>query len=145
MSSTFGTLFRVTSFGGSHCRAVGCVVDGCPPRIALREGDIQGQLSRRRPGRTSISTPRDEEDRVSILSGTEGGLSLGTPITLMVHNIYCPRKASLDASKPLSHIDKGRNIVHVLFFGGKVPVSPRLSEVHIELQMAVEKAPAQPL
>ncbi len=86
MSSTFGTLFRVTTFGESHCRAVGCVVDGCPPRIPLGEEDIQGQLSRRRPGRTSLSTPRNEEDLVSILSGTEGGLSLGTPITLMVHN-----------------------------------------------------------
>ncbi len=87
MSSSFGTLFRVTTFGESHCRAVGCVVDGCPPRIALREEDIQGQLSRRRPGRTALTTPREEEDRVSILSGTEGGLSLGTPITLMVNNM----------------------------------------------------------
>ena len=86
MSSSFGTLFKVTTFGESHCKAVGCVVDGCPPRVALTEADIQGQLSRRRPGQSGLSTPREEEDRVSILSGTEGGLTLGTPIALMVNN-----------------------------------------------------------
>ena len=86
MSSTFGTLFRVTTFGESHCRAVGAVVDGCPPRIPLTEADIQPQLDRRRPGQSAVSTPRQESDTVTILSGTEQGLTLGTPIGLYVPN-----------------------------------------------------------
>lgn len=86
MSSTLGTLFRVTTFGESHGKGVGAVVDGCPPRLALSEADIQPQLDRRRPGQSGISTPRDEKDTVSILSGVENGLTLGTPIGLFVAN-----------------------------------------------------------
>ena len=86
MFSTFGTLFRVTTFGESHCAGVGAVVDGCPPRLALCEADIQPQLDRRRPGQSRLTTDRDEADRVTILSGTENGLTLGTPIALLVHN-----------------------------------------------------------
>ena len=84
MSSTFGTLFRITTFGESHCRGVGVVVDGCPPRLELSEEDIQCQLDRRRPGQSRLTTDRDETDRVSILSGTENGRTLGTPIGLLV-------------------------------------------------------------
>ncbi|MDO5674564.1 MAG: chorismate synthase [bacterium] len=86
MSSTFGTLFRVTTFGESHCKGVGVVVDGCPPAMTLIEADIQPQLSRRRPGQSDISTPRSEADQVTIYSGTEFGKTLGTPIMLLVHN-----------------------------------------------------------
>jgi len=86
MSSTFGTLFRVTTFGESHCKAVGAIVDGCPPGLTLTEADIQPQLDRRRPGQSHLTTPRDEADQVLILSGTEGGLTLGTPIGLKVDN-----------------------------------------------------------
>jgi chorismate synthase len=86
MSSSFGTLFRVTTFGESHCRGVGAIVDGCPPGLALSEGDIQAQLDRRRPGQSSLTTDRQESDRVTILSGTENGLTLGTPIGLLVPN-----------------------------------------------------------
>ena len=86
MSSTWGTLFRVTTFGESHCAGVGAVVDGCPPRLALSEADIQPQLTRRRPGQSALSTPRSEEDQVAILSGTERGVTLGTPIGLLVRN-----------------------------------------------------------
>ena len=86
MSSTFGTVFRVTTFGESHCRGVGAVVDGCPPGMGLTEADIQPQLDRRRPGQSAVSTERDEKDRVSIQSGTENGLTLGTPISLFVPN-----------------------------------------------------------
>jgi len=86
MSSTFGTLFRVTTFGESHCKAVGAVVDGCPAGMSLTEADIQVQLDRRRPGQSDLTTPRDEKDRVIILSGTEGGKTLGTPIGLTVAN-----------------------------------------------------------
>jgi len=86
MFSTFGTLFRATTFGESHCPGVGVVVDGCPPRMALAAADIQPQLDRRRPGQSRLTTDRDEADRVTVLSGTENGLTLGTPIALLVHN-----------------------------------------------------------
>lgn len=86
MSNTFGRHFRVTTFGESHCKAVGAVVDGCPPGLELTEADIQPQLDRRRPGQSDLSTPRQEADQVTILSGTEFGKTLGTPIGLMVNN-----------------------------------------------------------
>ena len=86
MSSTFGTIFRVSTFGESHCKGVGAVVDGCPPRLALAEADLQPQLDRRRPGQSDLTTPRDEKDAVTILSGVENGLTLGTPIGLFVAN-----------------------------------------------------------
>ncbi|HMP72132.1 MAG TPA: chorismate synthase [Kiritimatiellia bacterium] len=86
MSSTFGTLYRVTTFGESHCKGVGAIVDGCPPRIPLTEEDIQGQLDRRRPGQSNVTTARAESDTVTILSGTENGVTLGTPIGLFVPN-----------------------------------------------------------
>ncbi|BHH84682.1 chorismate synthase [Desulforhopalus sp. 52FAK] len=86
MSSSFGNLFRVTTFGESHCKAVGVVVDGCPPGLSLTEEDIQPQLSRRRPGQSALSTDRQEADQVIILSGTENGKTLGTPIGLQVAN-----------------------------------------------------------
>lgn len=86
MSSTLGTLFKVTTFGESHGTGVGAVVDGCPPGMALTEADIQPQLSRRRPGQSGLSTPRREADQVSICSGIESGRTLGTPIMLLVHN-----------------------------------------------------------
>lgn len=86
MSSTFGTLFRVSTFGESHGKAVGAIVDGCPANLQLTEEDIQPQLTRRRPGQSEMTTPRDEADRVIILSGCEDGKTLGTPIGLMVNN-----------------------------------------------------------
>ncbi len=86
MSSTFGTLFRVTTFGESHCKGVGAVVDGCPPNLALEEADIQPQLDRRRPGQSKMTTDRRESDQVTILSGVENGLTLGTPVALFVPN-----------------------------------------------------------
>lgn len=86
MSSSFGTIFRITTYGESHCKGVGVVVDGCPPRLSLTEADIQTQLDRRRPGQSALSTDRAEGDRVSILSGVEKGLTLGTPIALFVPN-----------------------------------------------------------
>jgi chorismate synthase len=79
-------LFKVSTFGESHCYGVGATVDGCPPGLALTEADIQPQLTRRRPGQSAISTPRNEADAVHILSGTERGQTLGTPIGLLVKN-----------------------------------------------------------
>jgi chorismate synthase len=86
MANTFGHLFRITSWGESHGGGVGVVVDGCPPRIALTEADIQPDLDRRRPGQSKIVTPRKESDRVEILSGTFEGKTLGTPISMWVRN-----------------------------------------------------------
>ena len=86
MSNTFGQIFRVTTFGESHARSVGCVVDGCPPRLPLSEADIQPQLDRRRPGQSALTTPREESDRVTILCGVENGRTLGTPLALVVAN-----------------------------------------------------------
>jgi len=86
VSSTFGTLFRVTTFGESHGLSVGAVVDGCPPRLPLDAAVIQAQLDRRRPGQSDLTTSRREPDRVQILSGVQDGLTLGTPIALVVAN-----------------------------------------------------------
>lgn len=86
MGNTFGHLFRVTTFGESHGPAVGVVVDGCPPRLPLAAEEIQAELDRRRPGQSRIVTQRQEADRVEILSGVHEGLTLGTPIALLVRN-----------------------------------------------------------
>lgn len=84
--NTFGALFRVTTWGESHGRAVGAVVDGCLPGIALSESDIQAALDRRRPGRTKASSARQEADAVEILSGVFDGRTTGTPIALIIRN-----------------------------------------------------------
>lgn len=86
MASTFGQLFRITTWGESHGGGVGVVVDGCPPRLKLTEADIQPDLDRRRPGQSKIVSPRKESDTVQILSGTFDGETLGTPICLWVKN-----------------------------------------------------------
>jgi chorismate synthase len=86
MSSSFGTLFRVTTFGESHGPAVGVVVDGMPPGIAVAAADVQRELDRRRPGQSTLTTQRQEADRVEILSGLFEGATLGTPIAMLVRN-----------------------------------------------------------
>jgi chorismate synthase len=85
--NTFGKLFCVTSFGESHGPAIGCVVDGCPPGLALEEEDIQAQLERRRPGKSRHTSQRREPDEVQILSGVFEGHTTGTPIALVIHNV----------------------------------------------------------
>ncbi len=84
--NTLGKLFTVTSFGESHGPAIGCIVDGCPPGLALSEDDLQGDLERRRPGKTRHTTQRREQDRVKILSGVFEGVTTGTPIALLIEN-----------------------------------------------------------
>ena len=84
--STFGTIFKVTTWGESHGKALGAVIDGCPAGLPLCEEDIQKYLDRRKPGTSSITTPRKEEDIVEILSGIFEGKTTGTPISLMVRN-----------------------------------------------------------
>lgn len=86
MGNIFGKIFRVATFGESHGAAVGCVIDGCPSRIPLSGEDIQRELDRRRPGQSAVSTPRAESDACKILSGVYEGLTLGTPICVIVEN-----------------------------------------------------------
>ena len=86
MGSIFGKMYTVTTFGESHGGGVGAVVDGCPAQLELSEADIQPQLDRRRPGQSDLTTARAEADRVRILSGVEGGITLGTPIAMLVDN-----------------------------------------------------------
>ena len=86
MGNTFGQLYRVTTFGESHGGGVGCVIDGCPPNIEISEEEIQRELDRRKPGQSAITTPRKEEDKISILSGVFEGKTTGTPILMLAHN-----------------------------------------------------------
>ncbi len=86
MGNSFGRLFRVTTYGESHGPGVGVVIDGCPPRLPLDLADVQRELDRRRPGQSTLVTPRREDDRVEILSGVLDGVTLGTPISMLVRN-----------------------------------------------------------
>jgi len=107
VTSTFGRVFRVTTFGESHGGGVGCIVDGCPPRLALSESDIQPDLDRRRPGQSRLVTQRQEADQVEILSGLFEGTTLGTTISMLVRNKDA-RPGAYDNMKDLfrpSHAD----------------------------------------
>ena len=84
--NSFGKLFTVTGFGESHGAALGCIVDGCPPGLELSEADLQGELDRRKPGKTRHTTQRREADEVQILSGVFEGKTTGSPIGLIIHN-----------------------------------------------------------
>jgi chorismate synthase len=86
MGSTFGHLFRITTFGESHGGGVGVIIDGCPPQLEISAEEIQFELDRRRPGQSKITTPRKEADTCEILSGTFEGKTLGTPIAILVRN-----------------------------------------------------------
>lgn len=99
MSSQFGHLFRISTWGESHGGGVGVVVDGCPPRLPLCEADIQRDLDRRRPGQSEIVTPRDEADSCQILSGVFEGQTLGTPIAVNVFN----KDARPEAYREMEH------------------------------------------
>ena len=87
MSSTFGSVFRISTWGESHGAGVGVVVDGCPAGVALAVETVQEELDRRRPGQSAITTQRKEPDTVEILSGVQDGKTLGTPISMMVRNV----------------------------------------------------------
>jgi len=86
MGNSFGNLFKISSWGESHGGGIGVVIDGCPPRLPLDEKDIQPYLDRRRPGQSKLTTARDEDDQVEILSGVFDGLTLGTPLAMLVRN-----------------------------------------------------------
>jgi len=84
--NTFGELFKVTTFGESHGKALGCIIDGCPPNIELNESDIQQELNRRKPGQSNIVTQRKEPDTVEFLSGIFEGKTTGTSIGFIIKN-----------------------------------------------------------
>lgn len=98
MSNSFGTLFRITTFGESHGPGIGVIVDGCPAGLAVEAADIQAALDRRRPGQSDLTTPRKEADQVEIQSGIFGGYTTGTPISLFIRN-------QDQASHDYSHIE----------------------------------------
>jgi chorismate synthase len=100
VGSTFGKLFSITTFGESHGGGVGVVVDGCPSRLPISPEELQHDLDRRRPGQSRLTTPRDETDRVEIVSGVFEGRTLGTPIALLVRN----QDARASAYEPMKDI-----------------------------------------
>lgn len=98
-ANTFGTLFRFTTFGESHGPAIGCVVDGVPPRIPLSEDDLQVWLEKRKPGQSKYTTQRKEPDQVRILSGVFNGLTTGTSIGLLIENVDAKSKDYSDIAE----------------------------------------------
>ncbi len=84
--NTFGKLFRFTTWGETHGPAIGCVVDGCPPNVPIKESDIQKELNKRKPGQSKFTTQRKEDDKINILSGVFEGKTTGTPISLVIYN-----------------------------------------------------------
>ena len=84
--NSFGRLFKITTYGESHGPGLGVVIDGVPSNVALEESDIQKELDRRKPGQSSVTTPRKESDRVEILSGVFEGKTTGVPISLLIRN-----------------------------------------------------------
>ncbi len=107
MGSSFGQLFKISTWGESHGGGVGVVVDGCPPLIDLSEADLQVDLNRRRPGQSEITTPRNEADQAEILSGVFEGKTLGTPIAVLVRNKDARPEAYSEMSEKFrpSHAD----------------------------------------
>ncbi len=105
--NSFGTLFRITTWGESHGSCVGVVIDGCPAGLTLDESDIQKDLDRRRPGQSAITTPRKEEDRAEIVSGVFSGKTTGTPISIIVKNrdIDSSRYESMQNTPRPGHAD----------------------------------------
>jgi chorismate synthase len=108
MSNSYGSLFRITTFGESHGSGVGVVVDGCPAGLKISREEIQQALDRRRPGQSSLTTPRQETDQVEILSGIFEGKTLGTPIALLVRNQDA-------ASKDYGHLQHAFRPSHAVF------------------------------
>ena len=114
--NTFGKFFRFTTWGESHGPAIGCVVDGCPPNVALKQEDIQKELNKRKPGQSKFTTQRKEDDKVEILSGVFEGKTTGTPISLIIYNKdmrsrdYETIKINLDLVTQILHILKNMGL-----------------------------------
>ena len=131
--SSFGTIFKITTWGESHGKGLGVVVDGCPAGLPLDENDIQKFLNRRKPGQSKFTTPRKEDDAVEILSGVFEGKTTGTPISLVVYN---QNQKSKDYSEIASYyvrdmrtILSTRNTVSAITAAADVPPGARRSDV----------------
>lgn len=147
MSNSFGSVFKVCTWGESHGAGIGVVVDGCPARVALTAEMVQQELDRRRPGQSELTTQRKEPDTVEILSGVQDGLTLGTPISMMVRNVD-QRPAAYDemahAYRP-SHADfcyDAKYGIRALSGGGRASARETIGRVAAG---AVAKAVAQAL
>jgi chorismate synthase len=112
--NSFGHVFRFTTWGESHGPAIGAVVDGCPPGLALSEADIQPWLDRRRPGLDAHTSPRREPDRVRILSGVFGGRTTGTPISLLIDNVDARSADYADMPARAGHADRAYELKYGL-------------------------------
>ena len=86
MSNTFGKIYKISTYGESHGKAIGVIIDGCPSGIEVNEKDIQKELDRRKPGQSKITTQRKEDDNIEILSGVFNGKTTGSPISLFIKN-----------------------------------------------------------
>lgn len=128
--NTIGQLFRVTTFGESHGIALGCIVDGMPPNMALSEADIQPDLDRRKPGTSRYTTPRREDDEVQILSGVFEGKTTGTSIGMIIKTVINVRKTTAKSKivfargMPISLISKNTVFVIIAVVAGLLPVKP---------------------
>ena len=117
--NTMGKLFTVTTFGESHGKAIGCIVDGCPPGMELSEEDIQADLERRRTGKSRFVSQRKEPDQVKILSGVYEGRTTGTPIGLLIENVDAK---SRDYSKILDRFRPGHaDYTYLMKYGLRDP------------------------
>ena len=125
--SSFGTIFKITTWGESHGKGLGVVVDGCPAGLPLDENDIQKFLNRRKPGQSKFTTPRKEDDTVEILSGVFDGKTTGTPISLVVYN---QNQKSKDITvRDMRTILSTRNMVSAITAAADVPPGARRSDV----------------
>jgi chorismate synthase len=139
--STFGYLFAVTNFGESHGPAIGCVIDGCPPGMALSEADIQPDLDRRRPGTSRHVTQRQEEDKVQILSGVYEGKTTGTPIALLIPNMD---QRSKDYSDVASKFRPGHaDLTYIAKYGLRDPRGGGRSSARLTAPMVAAGAVAK--
>ena len=124
--NTFGVLFRVTTFGESHGKALGAVIDGCPPNLDLGEDDIQAELNRRKPGGHKASTSREEEDRVEILSGVFEGKTTGTPIALVIAKPRRPERRVRGSARRLPARPRRLYVLQKIRHPGSSRRRPRL-------------------
>ena len=128
--STLGTLFKITTWGESHGKGVGVVIDGCPAGLSLCEADIQKFLDRRKPGQSRYATPRKEDDAVEILSGVFEGKTTGTPLSLVVFNRNQQSKDYSEITVPVTPITRStRNTASATTAGAGAPPGGKPSGV----------------
>ena len=124
-SNSFGDIFRVSTWGESHGPAIGCVIDGVPPRLPLSEADIQTYLDQRRPGQSRFVTQRQETDQVRILSGVFEGQTTGTPLSLVIENVDQRSKDYGEIKDlPITPIKPNMAFAIIVVAAGRRPAKP---------------------